>query len=137
MVYHLKRISVWPVVKLAFIISGVIGLCIGSLYGLALTFLGGLLRMTGGEDAPSLLGMITGVAGVVIAILVAMMCAVFGAIAAAVVVWLYNALAGLIGGVEFLLEPVMPPESPKPVMTESLPMADTVAPPTAAPEESN
>lgn len=131
MVYHLTRIRVWPVVKMAFIISGVIGLCIGGLSGLMLTVMSRLLNLAGGEDVPSVLGTFAGAAGFVLVIMVAMMYAVFGAVAVAFATWLYNVLAKMIGGIELFLEGEPGLESPRPVVTESAPVVDT--PPVEAP----
>ena len=109
-VYLLKRISVWPVVKIAFVVNGVIGLFLGGLYGAFVFLIGGLADLMGGDQIPENLGAFTGIIGIFLTVFLGILHGVFGAVFAAVATWLYNLIANIIGGVEFTLEPQETPE---------------------------
>ena len=135
-VYRLTNIAVWPVVRIAFVVNGAIGLFFGSLYGFLLFVVGLVIDTVGGDQLPFDPGIITGVFGFVFAILSGMMYGVFGAVFAAIAAWLYNVMADLVGPVELTLEPeeveaalpdLSEPE-PVPVTTHGLPTLDESAP---------
>jgi hypothetical protein len=103
--YEIKKIDVWSVVKIAFIIYGIFGLIFGLFYAAILTMLGGFLSQFGefGEFG-DMTGLFTGAVGILMAFFMALFYAVIGAVFTAIFVWLYNILAKLTGGIRFNLE---------------------------------
>jgi hypothetical protein len=103
MTYEIRKIEVWSCVKIAFVLFGILGLIFGFLYALVFTFVGGILSQFGGEFE-QLSGLLTGAMGIFMAFFLALFYAVVGAIVTAIMVWIYNALAKLTGGIRFNLE---------------------------------
>jgi hypothetical protein len=106
MTYEIKKIDVWSVVKIAFILYAILGLIIGLFYAVILTMLGGIISQLGelGGEFGQMTGFFTGAVGIVMAFFMALFYAVIGAIFTAIFVWLYNILAKLTGGIRFNLE---------------------------------
>lgn len=102
MTYEIKKIDVWSVVKIAFILSGIFGLLAGLLYAVLLTLVGGILSQLGGEFE-AMKGL-TGAVGIFMAFFLALFYAVIGAVGAAICTWIYNLLARGLGGVKLYLE---------------------------------
>lgn len=125
MTYEIKRIDVWSVVKIAFILCGIFGLLAGILYAIMLTMVGGLLGQIGGEFG-AMRGL-TGAVGIIMVFFLALFYAVVGAVAAAIFGWIYNLLAAGLGGIKFHLEQ----EKAKVVIQ---PLEKPAAGPEAAPE---
>jgi hypothetical protein len=107
MTYEIKKIEVWSCVKIAFILFGILGLIFGLFYAIMLSLVGGILSQFGGEFE-QLSGLLTGAGGIftvfLLAIFLALFYAVVGAIITAIMVWIYNGLAKLTGGIRFHLE---------------------------------
>jgi hypothetical protein len=103
MTYEIKKIEVWSCVKIAFILCGILGLIFGFFYAIMLSFVGGILSQMGGEFE-QLSGLLTGAMGIFLAFFLALFYAVVGAIITAIMVWIYNGLAKLTGGIRFNLE---------------------------------
>ncbi|MGB7063425.1 MAG: DUF3566 domain-containing protein [Candidatus Zixiibacteriota bacterium] len=102
MTYEIKKIDIWSVVKIAFILSGIFGLLAGLLYAVMLTMIGGILSQLGGEFE-AMKGL-TGAVGIFMAFFLALFYAVIGAVGAAISTWIYNLLARGLGGFKFYLE---------------------------------
>jgi uncharacterized BrkB/YihY/UPF0761 family membrane protein len=102
MTYEVKKIDIWSVVKISFILCGIFGLLAGILYALMLTMVGGILGQMGGEFGA--LRSLTGAFSFIMVIFLALFYAVVGAVAAAVFGWLYNVLARGMGGIRLHLE---------------------------------
>jgi hypothetical protein len=106
MTYEIRKINVWSCVKIAFILSGIIGLLLGILYAVMLILLGGFLSQMGGEFQ-SMGGFFPGALGVFmilfLCILLPIIDAVMGAAATAILAWIYNLLARGLGGIKFNL----------------------------------
>jgi len=102
MTYEVKRIDIWSVVKIAFILCGIFGLLAGILYAFMLTMVGGLLGELGGEFGA--MRSLTGAVSFIMVIFLAFFYAVVGAVAAAIFGWLYNILARGLGGIRLHLE---------------------------------
>jgi hypothetical protein len=102
MTYEIKKIDVWSMVKIAFILGGIFGLFAGILYAMMLTMIGGLLSQMGGEfgGMPGL----TGAVGIITIFLMVLFYAVIGAVGTAIFTWIYNLLARGMGGIRFHLE---------------------------------
>ena len=103
MTYEIKKIDVWSVVKIAFILSGIFGLLAGLLYAVLLTLVGGILSQLGGEFEA--MQSLTGAVSIFMAFFLALFYAVIGAVGAAICTLIYNLLARGLGGVKFYLEP--------------------------------
>lgn len=106
MTYEIKKIDVWSVVKIAFILYGIFGLIFGLFYAVILTMLGGIISQFGqfGGEFGDMTGFFTGAVGILMAFFMALFYAVIGSIFTAIFVWLYNVLAKLTGGIRFHLE---------------------------------
>jgi hypothetical protein len=102
MTYEVKKIDIWSVVKISFILCGIFGLLAGILYAFMLTMVGGILGQMGGEFGA--LRSLTGAFSFIMVIFLALFYAVVGAVAAAVFGWLYNVLARGMGGIRLHLE---------------------------------
>ncbi len=102
MTYEIKKIDVWSVVKIAFILSGIFGLLAGLLYAVLLTLVGGILSQLGGEFEA--MQSLTGAVSIFMAFFLALFYAVIGAVGAAICTLIYNLLARGLGGVKFYLE---------------------------------
>ncbi len=102
MTYEIKRIDIWSVVKISFILCGVFGFIAGILYAMMLTMVGGFLSQMGGEFG-AMRGL-TGALSIFMVFFLAVFYAVLGAVFTAVFAWLYNLLARGLGGVKFYLE---------------------------------
>ncbi len=102
MTYEIRRIDIWSVVKIAFILCGIFGFIAGILYAMMLTMVGGFLSQMGGEfDA---MRGLTGAVSIFMVFFLAVFYAVLGAVFTAVFAWIYNLLARGLGGVKFHLE---------------------------------
>jgi uncharacterized BrkB/YihY/UPF0761 family membrane protein len=102
MTYEVKKIDIWSVVKISFILCWIFGLLAGILYAFMLTMVGGILGQMGGEFGA--LRSLTGAFSFIMVIFLALFYAVVGAVAAAVFGWLYNVLARGMGGIRLHLE---------------------------------
>ena len=106
--YHLTRIGVWSAVKITFVVAGVVGFVVGGLYALLITAMVSLMGIVGmGEAMPDEVGMIVGATGfvaVVAWIVITVLYAVLGALVVSLATWLYNLLAGALGGVNLTFE---------------------------------
>ncbi|KPK74377.1 MAG: hypothetical protein AMJ89_06530 [candidate division Zixibacteria bacterium SM23_73] len=102
MTYEIRKIDVWSVVKIAFILYGIFGLLFGLFYAIMLTMVGGILSQFGPEFE-SMRGL-TGVLGIFMAFFLALFYAVIGAVFTAIFTWIYNLLAKGFGGIKFHLE---------------------------------
>lgn len=101
MTYEIRRIDVWSVVKIAFILGGIFGLLAGILYAMMLAMIGGLLSQMGEFGAmPGL----TGAVGMVTIFFMVLFYAVVSAVVTAIFTAIYNLLARGMGGVKFHLE---------------------------------
>ena len=102
--YEIKRVSLWPVVKVTFIVLLIIGILIAIVYTVILS---GLSLLVGtfdespfGED----LGFIKGVGFLVLIPVISLAYAIFGTIAVTIWVLIYNMIASIIGGIELTLK---------------------------------
>ena len=127
MVYHLKRIGIWPVAKIAFVVNGLIGLGLGGVYGLMLAIIGGLMDRMGGNIIAENLGLMSGLAGMVFAGFFSVAYASAGAFFAALAAWLYNITAHWIGGMELDLELQQPLPGPSLSLSQDDPSVSSPA----------
>ena len=106
--YQLKRIDPWSACKITFLIAGAVGFLVGALYAVMITLMASFMGMVGTADGmPDEMGMIVGATGliaVVAWIVITILYAVLGALVVSLATWLYNLLAGAIGGVYMTFE---------------------------------
>jgi hypothetical protein len=99
--YVLKKVPLWPVIKISFVLFIILGVIIGIFYAILLSISGIFANaLTGGLGE---LGFMKGL-GFVLVPIVAIMYAVFGTISVAVWALIYNLLASIVGGIELTLE---------------------------------
>ena len=129
--YQLKRIDPWSACKITFLIAGAVGFVIGALYAVAITLMASFMGMVGmSEGMPDEMGYIVGATGliaVVAWIVLTILYAVLGALVVSLGTWLYNLLAGAMGGVNLTFE-AMPSVIPAPATAP----ADSTPPPSDA-----
>lgn len=110
----IRRFGVFSVAKMYGLLAFVFGLLIGVIYGLIFILMGvGMASIAPGNDA-----MFGGVSTVVVGILMMIGFPIFygvlGFIGGAIGALIYNAMAGIIGGVKFDLEAVQQEYAPPP-----------------------
>lgn len=98
-----KRVGVLSLAKVQGVVMAAIGLIVGLLYGLFFIIFGAVMMSTGGEGAGSAAagGVVGGVAMIII---IPIFYAVLGFAIGALSALIYNAAAGVIGGLELELE---------------------------------
>ncbi len=133
MKYQLKRIDPWSACKITFLIAGVVGFVVGAMYAVAITLMASFIGMAGMSDGmPEEMGYIVGATGVIAIIawiVLTVLYAVLGAVVVSLATWLYNLLAGAIGGVNVTFEAI-PSVVPAP---DASPAPPAAAPPDSAP----
>ena len=106
--YQLKRIDPWSACKITFLIAGAVGFLVGALYAVMITLMASFVGMMGmSEGMPEEMGYFVGATGflaVVAWIVITVLYAVIGALVVSLATWLYNLLAGAIGGVYMTFE---------------------------------
>ena len=102
MVYIIRRIQIWSVVRIAFFICAILGFLGGLLWGVSLWILSSVL---GAWMPPELqTPQVSGGVVLLLAFVLGPVYGVFGALAAAVGTGIYNAVGKLAGGIEIELE---------------------------------
>ena len=120
MQYQLKRIDPWSACKITFLIAGVVGFVVGALYAVLITMMASFMGMVGmSEGMPDEMGYIVGATGFIAVVawtVITILYAVVGALVVSLATWLYNLLAGAIGGVQLTFE-ALPSVVPAPTDT--------------------
>ncbi len=109
--YRLKRIPVWPVTRVSFLIFLILGIIIAVIYSVILSGVSFLAGSMMSSDMGEAFGPVQSL-GLLMIPFIAVFYAVFGTIG--VIIWtlLYNFIAGLTGGVELVLKPAELPHQP-------------------------
>jgi hypothetical protein len=120
--FEMRRIAVWPVVRVVFIIFLIIGIVVGLMYGLMMSSFGLLLSAIGESPLDEGFPLI-GNLGFLMIPMFAIFYAVFGTVAAVIWVVIYNITASVVGGIELELEEKkdlfsVRPEAPAPATEE-------------------
>jgi hypothetical protein len=102
--YTLKKVPLWPVLKVAFILFLILGIIIGVFYAFLISSFGFLASALGDPSIGGELGFMRGLGFVLIPV-IAIFYAVFATIIVAIWVLIYNLLASVVGGIELVLEP--------------------------------
>ncbi len=102
-IFVLKKIPLWPVIRMAFVVFIIIGIVVGVIYAMMLSMWGALMGSFSDAGFGEQFGMLRGL-GFVLIPLIAIMYAVFGTIVVAIWTIVYNLIAAVVGGVELVLE---------------------------------
>ena len=110
----IRRFGVWSVAKMYGLLLFVVGLIVGVFYGLFFIIMGAsMASFSPGRDATAG-GVSTVVIGVVLMIAIPIMYGILGVVGGTIGALIYNAAAGIIGGVKFELEGVQQEYAPPP-----------------------
>jgi hypothetical protein len=101
--FVLKKIPLWPVLKMSFVVFIIIGIVIGVFYAIMLSMWGAFMSSFADTGFGSQVTMLRGL-GFVLIPLIAIMYAIFGTIVVAIWSIVYNLIAAVVGGVELVLE---------------------------------
>ena len=104
MVYEIRRINIWSVMKVAFVIFAILGLIIGIFYFIFFLFVGQVMEMATPDEFGGMTGFFSGFLGFFAIFFLAIFYAVFGSLMTALFAGIYNLLARGFGGVEVHLE---------------------------------
>src|SRR4030067_2628526 len=96
----LKKIGPFSLAKIGGIIYAVLGLLVGIFISM-LAVLGGFASSLTSESSSPIIGMFLGVGAIII---LPIFYAILGFIIGAIVAWLYNVFAGVVGGIELDLQ---------------------------------
>ena len=102
-IFEMRRIPVWPVMRVVFIIFLIIGIIVGLMYGFMISSFGLLLSALGESPLDEGFPLIGNLGFLMIPIF-AILYAVFGTIAAVIWAVIYNITASVVGGIELELE---------------------------------
>jgi len=100
----LKRIPLWPLIKMAFLIFLIIGIVIGVFYAVLLSTWGALMSSFAGSSLAGEFGILRNLGFVLIPV-IAILYAIIGTIVVAIWALIYNLMASVAGGIELVLEP--------------------------------
>jgi hypothetical protein len=117
-----RKIDIWSLFKVAFMLYAIVGLVAGLFYGLIFMVLGQLGGLLGGEDIPGL-GFLTGIVGVLAIPVLAVLYGVLGSVVMAIGGALYNLAIRWVGGVKIemdVTEPATLPSSAPPGSTTQM-----------------
>ena len=96
--FELKKIDVWSLVKVTFILSFAIGLVFGFFYLLMMLFISQVSTSLMGELDPEMMD-IGGVVGIFLVFFIAIFTSFFYTIISAILAVLYNWVSGFTGGI--------------------------------------
>ena len=110
----IRRFGVFSVAKMYGLLMFVFGVIIGVIYGLIFIIMGAsMAAIAPGADATAG-GVSTVVIGIIMMIGIPIMYGIMGFIGGAIGALIYNAMAGIIGGIQFELEGVQQEYAPPP-----------------------
>jgi hypothetical protein len=97
---ELKRIGVWSVIKISFILNLMLGFVIGIFYAFLFIFMASLPMTLSNEESAGVFSAFAGVAAILLPFICAIGCAVFNTLFAAICGLVYNLLVRATGGIE-------------------------------------
>jgi hypothetical protein len=114
--YVLKKLPLWPVIRISFVLFLIIGILIGIFYALIVSSWGFLAGSLVESPLGNQFGILRGLGFILIPV-IAVLYAIFGTIVAAIWVLIYNLISSVVGGIEIALEPTerqggVPPRAP-------------------------
>jgi hypothetical protein len=98
----LKRVDLWSLFKMAFVLYATIGFVAGLFYGMIIALIGSVGAMWG-EDIPGL-NHFTGAIGIVAVPVLAMVYGVLGSVVVTIGGGLYNLAAKFVGGLKVVVD---------------------------------
>jgi hypothetical protein len=101
--FVLKKIPLWPALKMGFVLFIIIGIVIGVFYAILLSTWGVLMSSFTDAGFGEQFGVLRGLGFVLIPV-IAIMYAIFGTIVVAIWTIVYNLIAAVVGGIELVLE---------------------------------
>jgi len=101
--YVLKKIPLWPVIRISFVLFLILGIIVGIIYALIISVSGLFAEAFSGAFGGDL-GFLKGLGFVLIPV-IAILYGIFGTIVVAIWTIVYNLIASVVGGVELTLEP--------------------------------
>lgn len=106
--YELKSIGLWAFVKVSFFLHLILGFIIGLLYALFFGVIMTILRSLPGMPTTDfdVKNLPIGLMVILLPIMFAILGAFFNTIFGAIIVFIYNAIAKLVGGFEFDVQPL-------------------------------
>ena len=110
----IRRFGVISVAKMYALLMFIFGLIFGVIYGLILIVFGGAILALGPNRDAAAGGVSTVVMGIAMMIILPITYGVLGFIMGAIGALIYNAVAGIVGGVKFELEGVQQEYAPPP-----------------------
>jgi hypothetical protein len=111
---ELKRVDLWSLFKVAFLLYAVAGLVAGIFYAFFLLLAGAFQNAFLGEDFPRL-GFLSGALGIVLVPLFALFYGALGSVVVTVAGFLYNTFARFVGGIRVSADvDVGPPVAARP-----------------------
>jgi hypothetical protein len=113
--YILKKVPLWPVIRMSFVLFIIIGILIGIFYALLLSSWSFLASSFADSSLGNPFGILRNLGFILIPV-IAILYAIFGTIVVAIWVLIYNLIASVVGGVELVLdaaEKVARPVSPQ------------------------
>jgi hypothetical protein len=113
--YVLKKVPLWPVIRIAFLVFIIIGIVIGVFYAVLLSTWGAFMSSFAGSPLGGEFGVLRHLGFILIPV-IAILYAIFGTIMVAIWALIYNLIASAVGGVELVLEsaPRQPAAAPQP-----------------------
>ena len=108
---RIKRVDVWSLFKVAFVLYAVLGLIAGLFYGFVFAVLGQIGGLLDEKGLPGL-GLLSGALGVLAAPALAVRYGVFGSVVVAIGGALYNLAARWVGGIGLDLDMNEPSPGP-------------------------
>ena len=122
--YEIKRINIWSVAKVSFVLGGVLGFVLGLFFWMFASMIAQLpLEEFGDMDGMEGLGAM----GIMLPFMMAVFYGVAAMIGNALMAGIYNILSSVVGGIELTLA-----QPPQPVYAAPQPTAPPQAPPPAA-----
>ncbi|MCX5753818.1 MAG: DUF3566 domain-containing protein [Candidatus Krumholzibacteria bacterium] len=101
--FMLKKIPLWPVLRMSFVVFIIIGIVIGVFYAVMLSMWGAFMSSFTEAGLGSQVAMLRGLGFILIPV-IAIMYAISGTIVVAIWTIVYNLIAAVVGGIELVLE---------------------------------
>ena len=124
---ELKRVELWSLFKIAFVLYSALGLFMGVLYGFFMLVAGGLQGAFLGDEFPEI-GIIGGVLGVFLIPVIAIFYGAMGSVFVTVGGFVFNLIVRMVGGLRIETD-VVTMSQPAEAAPPALPPTDTTAPP--------
>ncbi len=125
-VIELKRVELWSLFKIAFVLYSALGLFMGVLYGFFMLVAGGLQGAFLGDEFPEI-GIIGGVLGIFLIPVIAIFYGAMGSVFVTVGGFIFNLIVRMVGGLRIETDVVTMSQPAE--VSQSVTPPDTTAPP--------